>query len=238
MLRSLLDQVFPWACIGCGVAAGSALCPSCRGAIRWIDSAACCRQCGLPLASLPSHFCGRCVVDPPAFSRLRAAAYYRTAEEDHDPLAIAIRGLKYGGRRALAASLSCLLAERLPFAPGEHDLAAPVPLHLRRLRARGFNQAALLARGPARRLGLPLDVGLLVRRRDTAAQVGLGEAERRRNVRRAFALRPGRRAAGLRVLLVDDVATSGATADACARALRAAGARSVDVLALARTLLH
>lgn len=237
MLRSLLDQVFPWSCVGCGCAAAAALCASCRGAIRWIDSC-CCPRCGLPLAGPPAHLCGRCIVDPPAFTRLRAVACYRAAEEDRDPLAIAIRGLKYGGRRALAASLSDLLAERLPFSPGEHDLVAPVPLHVRGLRARGFNQAALLARGPARRLGVRLDVGLLVRRRDTAAQVGLGESERRRNVRRAFAVRPGRRARGLRVLLVDDVATSGATADACAQALLGAGARSVDVLAVARTLVR
>lgn len=237
MVRILLDQVFPWSCVGCGAAASSALCPSCRRAICWIDSG-CCRQCGLPLSSVPAHYCGRCILDPPAFARLRAVAYYRAADEDRDPLAIAIRGLKYGRRRALASSLSEILAERSPFSAGEHDLVAPVPLHVTRLRERGFNQAALLAREPARRLHVPLDAGLLVRMRDTGAQVGLGEAERRRNVRRAFALRPGRRVAGLRLLIVDDVATSGATADACARALRAAGAVSVDVLAVARTLLH
>jgi len=136
------------------------------------------------------------------------------------------------------ATLSCLLADRLPFAPDSFDLLVPVPLHLDRLRERGFNQAALLAREPARRFAITLDVRLLERIRPTPPQVGLGRQERRRNLRRAFGVRPGHSAAGLRVLVVDDVCTSGATADACAEALLESGAKSVDVVALARALPH
>jgi ComF family protein len=235
--RRVADQLFPWFCVGCQVPADGALCSACLSRIRWIGEPWC-PQCGLPLASGPSHPCGRCATDPPAFARLRAIACYRPADEERDPLGLALRGLKYGGRRALAPTLSTLLAERFPFERCAHDVAAPVPLHVDRLRTRGFNQALLLARAPARRFGLRIDGGLLTRVRDTPPQVGLAEAERRGNVRQAFTLRPGRSVEGLRVLLVDDVCTSTATARACATVLRERGAASVDVLALARALPH
>jgi ComF family protein len=234
--QRVLDHVFPWTCAGCGNPADFAFCDRCMAAVRWIADPICPR-CGLPLASPPSHPCGRCAVRPPAFSRLRAIAVYRS-DDDRDPLGIALRGLKYAGRRALAPPLSRLLADRFPFDPCAYDLVAPVPLHVERIRRRGFNQALLLAREPVRRFALPLDPALLVRLRKTAPQVALDEAERRRNVRRAFALRRGRTVDGSRVLLVDDVCTSTATAEACARSLTEAGAASVDVLVVARALLH
>lgn len=232
----VLDQVFPWVCVGCEGAANFALCDRCLAGIRWIKEPICPR-CGLPLASPPSHLCGRCVARPAAFSRLRAIAGYRSSEE-RDPLGVALRALKYAGRRALAQPLSTLLADRFPFDPCGYDRIAPVPLHLERLRSRGFNQALLLAREPARRFALPVDPALMVRVRSTPPQVGLDEAERRRNVRQAFALRAGRRVDGCRILLVDDVCTSTATVDACASLLIDEGAASVDVLVVARALLH
>jgi ComF family protein len=151
---------------------------------------------------------------------------------------VSIRALKYGRRRAIAAPLADLLAERFPFEPDEFDVLVPVPLHLARLRDRGFNQALLLARGPARRFGLPVADRLLMRTRPTVPQVGLAETERRRNLRGAFAVRSGQPVEDMRVLVVDDVTTSTATADACATALLSQGARSVDVLTLARTILR
>jgi ComF family protein len=111
-----------------------------------------------------------------------------------------------------------------------------VPLHRTRLRWRGFNQAALLGVALARRLNCPLDVATLARVHSTPSQTARDRAERRRNVRDAFAVRRPLRVAGQRVLLVDDVMTTGATADECARMLRAAGARRIDVLTLARVL--
>jgi ComF family protein len=232
----VLDQVFPWTCAGCQEAASFALCDRCLAGIRWIKEPICPR-CGLPLASPPSHVCGRCLDRPPAFSKLRAIACYRPSEES-DPLGVSLRALKYAGRRALAQPLSTLLADRFPFDPSAYDLIAPVPLHLERLRTRGFNQALLLAREPARRFALPVDPALMVRVRSTLPQVGLDEADRRRNVRRAFALRAGRRVEGFRILLVDDVSTSTATVDECASLLAHEGAASVDVLVVARALLH
>jgi len=229
------DGLFPWFCIACAAPADGALCAACLTRVRWIGEPWCTR-CGLPMASPPSHTCARCAADPPAFERLRAIACYRPADEEADPLGLALRALKYARRRALARSLSELLAERFPFVAGDHDIAAPVPLHVARLRERGFNQALLLARVPARRFGIRVDAGLLIRVRDTPPQVGLTEADRRRNVRRAFAVRPGRSVEGLRILLIDDVCTSAATARACAAVLREHGAASVDVLVAARAL--
>ena len=235
--RALLDGLFPWSCVSCKGRATSPLCSRCLERVHWITEPWC-PQCGLPLASPPSHPCARCLTDPPAFSRLRALAGYRPADEELDPVGTALRAMKYGSRRALARPLSTLLADRFPFDPSDYEVIAPVPLHLERLRTRGFNQALLLACEVARRFRLALDRALLVRVRDTPPQVGLAESDRQRNVRRAFELRPGRLVEGRSILLVDDVCTSTATARACAAALRQAGAARVDVVVLARALLR
>jgi ComF family protein len=153
-------------------------------------------------------------------------------------LAVAVRRWKLGGRAERTAALARLLAPSLArLGPGAEALV-PVPLHPRRLRARGFNQASLLARAARRiaRAGPPVEE-LLDRLRDTAPQASLADpAARRKNVRGAFAARPRARVRGRHLVLVDDVLTTGATANACARALAAAGAARVDVLTLARTL--
>ena len=133
----------------------------------------------------------------------------------------------------LARVLGRFLAAHCPL-PIDHDLVVPVPLHLERLRWRGFNQALSLARALVPRGDARLAPMALVRQRATAAQVGLGEADRRHNIRGAFAVSDRARVRGRRVLLVDDVMTTGATADECAGTLRRAGARQVDVLVLAR----
>jgi ComF family protein len=234
---ALLDAVFPWSCGGCGVEGSSFLCAECATRIRWIGEPVCSR-CGLPLSSGPSRPCGRCLARPPAFSRARSIAFYRAgADEENDPLGATIRALKYARRRCFAAALGEVLAARFPYAPEEFDLVVPVPLHRSRLRERGFNQALLIARGPAKRFGLPVEARALRRHRPTAPQVGLDETERRRNLREAFSVEAIHLVEGRRILVIDDVITSGATADACARALLSAGASRVDVLSLARTVL-
>ena len=144
--------------------------------------------------------------------------------------------LKYAGRRRAAGRLAALLLED-PAARAlveTSDVVVAVPLHPRRLRERGFNQAALLARELARLCRRPCATDALARRRDTAPQSGLRAGERRRNVREAFVARRPGAVAGRIVTLVDDVVTTGATAEACARALAAAGAREVRLLAAAR----
>lgn len=146
----------------------------------------------------------------------------------------ALHRLKYGRDVSLAPPLAAVLAERAPKA--DHDLILPVPLHRSRLQWRGFNQSLLIARGLPPGAGGRLDRWTLARRRATPPQVGLGERERRKNVRKAFVVTRADAVRTARVLLVDDVMTTGATADECARVLRRAGAREVDVLVLLRAL--
>jgi ComF family protein len=144
-----------------------------------------------------------------------------------------LHAFKYRGVTALAIPLAGLMAEYWARHPVRADVMVPVPLHKSRLRSRGFNQAAYLARELAMRVDLPLDEEVLVRHRRTAAQVDLGAEERKQNVREAFRCESNG-AVGRRVLLIDDVCTTGSTLEACAVALKRGGARSVQALTLAR----
>jgi ComF family protein len=150
-------------------------------------------------------------------------------------LACALRRYKYDRDVGLAPLLGRLLAYHCPL-PLQHDIAIPVPLHRQRLRWRGFNQSALIARRLASDRGILYAASVLQRRRSTPPQVGLSEAERRTNISGAFSVRDPESLRGRSVLLVDDVYTTGATANECARTLKRAGARRVDVLVLARAL--
>ncbi len=147
-----------------------------------------------------------------------------------------LRRHKYGLDQAAGRALAEYLGPDLRLDSGAIDLIVPVPLHRRRLWWRGFNQAAILAEEISRRLKVPLDATAIVRKRATAAQTSRDHDARRRNVRRAFAVAKPARVAERAVLLVDDVMTTGATVDECARVLLEAGARSVDVFTLARVL--
>jgi len=145
---------------------------------------------------------------------------------------VAVQRFKYQGMSSLSRPLGPLMRGMIP-ALGQQDMVVPVPLHPRRLRRRGYNQAALLARQAAQGTGLVLCFSALVRSRDTASQASLGRRLRLRNLHRAFAADRAR-VRGLRILLVDDVLTTGATARASSEALLDAGARSVSVLTLTR----
>ncbi len=188
-------------------------------------------------ASTRETRCAACFNSPPWFATARAIARYRpSAEGDRRSLPGIIRRHKYGLDQSLQKALAEFLGPELPYSSADCDLVVPVPLHRRRLWWRGFNQAALLARAVSRRMGRPVDAGALVRSRFTAPQTSQSHDERRRNVRSAFVVRRPQRVIGRRVLLVDDVMTTGATADECARVLLKAGAQRVDVLTLARVL--
>ena len=162
---------------------------------------------------------------------VHAAAYAGTARE-------LVRRFKYRADFAAGRLLARLVAERVAAAlPGGVDLLVPVPLHRRRLGARGFNQAALLARDAGRRLGVRVDVAALARVRDTRTLAGLHPRERAAELGGVFAVRRPARVAGLRVLLCDDVLTTGTTAEGCCRALKDAGAAWAGVAVAARVLL-
>jgi len=238
ILDTILHWVFPVDCAACGDPAADRrlpfFCRACWDSIRPIAEPVC-PQCGQPfnspiaLAHSPAHRCRACRKKPPRFDRAFSPYRYEGVLEQ------AIRLFKYRRKDALAVPLADLMlawAERLPLV----DLVVPVPLHPSRLRAREFNQSLLLADRIARRLGLPLSFERLERVRETRPQTTLDRTDRARNMRRAFAVREPDGLKDLRVLLVDDVLTTGATANDCARALRRAGAASVTVLTLARRL--
>lgn len=222
-MRLLLDRLLPPRCGGCG-ALGSWLCARCRGLIQPLVEPICGR-CGRRLQVRGE----RCTCD----RRLRALDAVRSAAVYQGPLERAIHRFKYQGRRPLARVLAGLLVERFePFLQPDACLLA-VPLHRRRRRQRGFNQSQLLAEELGRAWTVGRSRGRLVRWRDTRSQVGLDRAQRRRNVEDAFSWQ-GPDLGGRPVLLIDDVITTCATVEACARALREAGAGDVRALSVAR----
>jgi ComF family protein len=228
----VLDFVFPPRCPACAQhAARVALCAACAAAIVPARSPLC-PICGESFAgSGPDHLCSRCLARPPHFARARACALY--SSERPTPLIDALHRFKYGRDVTLAAPLGAFLADHCPL-PVDHDLLVPVPLDLERLRWRGFNQSLALARVLAAHCRRPVHALALRRCRATPPQVGLGEAERRRNVVGAFAVRDAAAIRGRNILVVDDVMTTGATVDECAKTLRRGGAQRVDVVVLAR----
>ena len=244
-LTAALDLVFPPFCPVCAQRLGSArrdpLCGDCWAGLERVSTPGC-AVCGLAFVGFagPSEptggaaatgrgTCGACRRRRPAFAYARAAAHYG------DHARGALHAFKFGGRRALAAPLGDLLAELGPALPlPAVDLMVPVPLHPRRERERGFNQSWLLARRVAAAWGITAREDVLTRRVATAPQTALGAEARQANVAGAFRVRRPELVAGRHVLLVDDIMTTGATAGACARALREAGAATVGVVTVAR----
>ncbi len=230
-----VDLVLPPLCLKCDamVDEAGALCASCWREIHFLAPPRC-RTCGIPLAGT-SDFdadCGACIAEPPLYARARAVIAY-----DDGSRALVTR-FKYNDHTELAAAFAKWMAREGGALIADCDVIAPVPLHYLRLLARRFNQAALLAQTLSRRSGRPLIADLIVRRRFTRPQIGLSPGARRRNVAHAFRLRSRYRPRikDARVLLVDDVLTTGATVEACANVLLRAGAAKVDVLTLARVV--
>ena len=239
MLRYLLNFVFPPRCAACGgrlpLESNERVCSPCLGKIDRLSEPLC-AVCGIPIAAA-REWCERCAAAPPHFSRARAIAAYRDgAGRDAGVIGAMIRRHKYGLDQSLGRALAECLGAELPLDGAGYDLIIPVPLHSGRLRWRGFNQAAMLGRAVARRIERPIDASNLMRIRATPPQTARTRRGRRENIRNAFAVRRPARVANRSILLVDDVMTTGATADECARVLLQAGARRVDVLTLARVL--
>lgn len=220
---ALLDLAFPPTCAACREPLASSeeepFCPVCSEALEPLPRG--CRRCGLPG---PDATCGACLADPPAFDAVLAGGLFG------GPLADAVHALKYRDRPALSRPLGRWLAGRVALPAGA--AIVPVPLSRGRRLSRGYDQAALLAGRLARVTGRELLRGALLRVRETAPQVGQSRTGRATNVAGAFRASP--EVNGRELLLVDDVVTTGATARACARALREAGAGRIAVVALGR----
>jgi ComF family protein len=235
--RGLLHVLLPAPCLGCGEpllsSAPLGLCAACRGRLAPPGSGiyGVCAVCSGPLEAFdppPGYRCGACRERPPAFDRLLALWTYRP------PLDAVVQGLKFRRLDYLGRHLANALADGFGEALDGFDGIVPVPLHWRRRLLRGYNQAERIARPLAGRLGLPV-VAALRRSRPTPPQTSLGKAARLANLRRAFRVPHPRKVRGLRLLLVDDVATTGATLEAAAAALCRAGAAGVTAVVAART---
>lgn len=239
MLRYLVNFIFPPRCAGCAIRlpidAANRVCARCIAEIERLKEPLC-EVCGIPMVA-GGAWCERCAAAPPHFSRARAITIYGDGGDDAGGVVGSIiRRHKYGLDQSLSRALAECLGARLPLDDRDYDVVIPVPLHRGRLRWRGFNQAAMLGAVVARRIARPLDAATLTRVRATPPQTARNRRERRENMRGAFTVRRPARIANHSVLLVDDVMTTGATADECARMLIRAGARRVDVLTLARVL--
>lgn len=264
LVRTGLEAFFPFRCISCRrlyryvprafsksesvlsartfrQLMGAYLCPACGERFHPIESPLCV-QCGQPFVSPHGldHLCSRCQQHSFKFQKARSAGLYK------DALRTVIHHYKYHGRVQMAAPLSALLWRVFlaHWDPQQIDYVVPVPLHKRRLRVRGFNQAHLLIRSWPQLAGeVQIDFGreciaahMLARCRSTAPQTGMNRRQREANVRQAFRMTGTLDVQGRHILLVDDVLTTGATADACARILMSSGAASVQLLTLARAI--
>jgi len=211
------------------------LCPTCTESVEPIRSPFCDR-CGRPFPSftgVPLHYCGECLSNPPAYHRARFAVEY------DEPVRGAITRFKYGSAFQIVRPLSLLLAQAFQdhFSDHEIDLILPIPMHRKSLIRRGFNQALVLAERLARHTGIPIDRSSFTKTKDTPPQAGLSRKERITNLRGSFGIARADRVAGRRVLLVDDVSTTGSTLREAARILvRKGKAQRVDVLVLALRL--
>lgn len=231
MLNKFLNLLFPETCPICHGPASdhktAPVCTSCWQSIKPYTGPKC-RKCGRPLASDASTICGDCLQDGPAFESARSFGLYEGA------LRKAINLLKYHNVKRLSRPLSdILLGIEMP----RVDAVLPVPLYKKRLRQRGFNQSALIAKYSAKRPGQILVLDSLIKIRDTKPQVGLSSNERLKNMKNAFGIQNKKAVEGKDILLIDDVSTTGATIRECSKVLKKAGAGSIHVLTLAHGMM-
>ena len=226
LISRVLNSIYPADCPVCSNRSDSyvyaPVCSSCWSQIERYDGPSCC-ICGLPFVSEHARICGDCLKTKPVFSQVIAYGLYEGILKE------AISQFKFHGLRRLSQPLGSLLSGlEIPKA----DAIVPVPLTARGLRQRGFNQSLLVASALSKKTGVPLYLDALFKIKETPPQVGLSAAERRSNLTGAFTAKGDLK--NIRILLIDDVVTTGATAAACSKALLKAGALEVIVLAIAR----
>jgi len=224
MLWQFMDWIYPPKCGGCGIS-GSRWCVDCQNRVNKIDQNSICPLCGIPQSA--DELCSECAQFKPVYTAVRSWGRYEGR------LRNAIHRLKYhndiGISEELARPLQSLLIEQA----WQLDIITAVPLNRKRLRERGYNQSALLARWVSLVTRIPFIPGVIIRNRDTATQVGLHAQQRHDNVTGAFTAIP-EIARGRSIVIIDDVTTTGATLQACASALQSAGALTIYGLTLAR----
>lgn len=230
LFHSVLDFALPPRCGGCVAIVGEvdSFCADCWRKLEFLGSGGCSR-CGLPLRATDAEICAACLAKPPRLDRIRAAVAY-----DDISRSIAMR-LKYGRKVALARTMSRYMQPFVGDLPPD-ALLVPVPLHRIRLWQRGFNRSAIVARELSRRTGLPVALNAIRRVRPTPPLKGMNMRQRRRTVAGAFRAAAATELRGRTVVLIDDVLTTGSTANACARVLKKAGAERVDLVSWARVV--
>lgn len=228
-VRWALDFALPPRCAGCGIIVGEvhSFCSDCWRQIEFLGDSGC-STCGLPLQGTEATSCGACLAKPPRIARTRAAVAY-----DELSRGLAIR-LKYGRKVAIARTMARYMAPLV--ARGDDPVLVSVPLHRTRLWQRGFNQSALVAREISRRLGIAADPFLIRRIKRTPPLKGMSALQRRKAVAGAFNVPDRSAVEGRTIILVDDVLTTGSTAEACARTLKRAGAARVELISWARVV--
>ncbi|MEA1013112.1 ComF family protein [Sphingosinicella sp. LY1275] len=232
-IRQIVDFALPPRCPGCGEVTEDEhrFCLACWQKLHFLGEP-CCARCGLPFDydRGPGVECGACLASPPAFDSLRAAVAYGEIARN-----VALK-LKYAGRPGVALTLAHFMRRHLD--PSADAILAPVPLHRWRIWRRGYNQSALIVSALGRGTGLETRLDLLSRAKATPSLRGLNRSQRALAVRGAFRVDDRMKAVlrGRTIVLVDDVYTTGATANGCARALKRAGASAVNILCWARVV--
>jgi len=232
LYESIKELLFPAYCLECECRLPCwelpLFCPDCLVELSFIGSPQC-KTCGLPFECGEDHICGKCLTKPYAFDQARAAFHYRK------PTISTISSLKFNGHLTGVSSLANLASTSSGYRDlSKPDLILPVPLHKKRLRTRGFNQATILAKACFPEMKSRINTSLLMRNRPTPPQTNLSGRERRKNLSGVFTVNQPEAVKDQHILLVDDVLTTGSTVDECAKVLRKAGAKRIEVFTLAR----